>query len=87
MVIHMKLPFAQRALIFLRVFGDKNEGRRFTSEQVIRVAEKCGIRPPKGQDRRAWGAVFRRAQKLGFIYRGEGWGTRYNGCPAPVWVF
>jgi hypothetical protein len=82
-----KKLFKRRALAFLLIFGDLNCGRRFTSEQVIRIAENCDIRPPKGKDNRSWGSVFREAQRRGLITRGEGWGVRYNGCPAPVWVF
>lgn len=75
--------FAERALAFLYAYARANE--QFISETATDAAAVEGLTSPA--DRRAWGAVFQKAAKQGYIRKiGFGTSLRRHLSPTPLWA-
>lgn len=74
--------FSKKALSFLKVYAHKHDV--FGSEEVVFAAYKRGIEP---HDFRAWGWVFRKAAKAGYIERSPFiYKRRFgHGAPSQAW--
>ena len=75
--------FGERAMRFLREYI-QHQHKPFSAEAVTLAAKECGIEPSDG---RAWGQVFRGAQREGLIRRSNTMIRRAlgHGSYGPAW--
>jgi hypothetical protein len=69
---HIDPTLGERALSYVQQIARSSGQRTVTSEYIRQYAEQNGL--PFPPDKRAWGAVMRRAAKAGYI-RKVGWTT------------